>query len=732
MAKDNNLKDFLIDVADAIREKKGTTDLINPQDFSAEIASIETGGGAVVASAVVAPKEVNLRDYDGKVLYAYTKEQFLKLSALPELPTAKGLICEGWNWTLESAKTYVEKYGMLEIGANYITDDGKTRLYITISSDGSMDVPLYFYQSVANGVTINWGDGSAEETINATDKVRITHTYARVGSYCITLDPADNCKWYPGGQSSSDCIMGSTTLSASSSRAYVNMLRRVELGRNLNGLMTYCFQYCSSLESVSMPKYITSVNAYCFQYCYSLKSLVVAGSGIGRYTFQDCYSLESVAIGEGTATTIDLKAFSGCYALNVVTIPPSITTLGSEAFYNCYSLVTIVIPDSITQISQNTFYNCSCLNSVKFPKLTRIDQQVFYTCYSLSYVDMTKQTSVPTLSSATAFSTTSYNCRIIVPYQLYNEWCSASNWSTLTDKLVRNLTATECVSLNITADDVYCGNLDETAITWTAVVNGVLLDGSRVEGVTISGKDKVYIGKNNTTESVVKSVTYEYLGVIANTDITQGAYLNNVVVCKYVPATTTSTTAIISSSFSNFSTYFDTTMVVDGEEVASAASYKFATLDEHIVIFKVKDGAEITSLYRLFYNTVVYMTYADLSALDMSNVTSTSTSAGTAYMFYGCTRLETIKLPSSVKYLGYYMFYNCPKVTSLTIEAMTAPSVYGMDTWGYSSSYLGYTNRQKGINKFYVPTGATGYTDAKYSYLYNTTYCGFTLTYIDE
>lgn len=45
MAKNNNLTDFLTDVADAIREKKGTTELINPQDFSAEIASIESSGG---------------------------------------------------------------------------------------------------------------------------------------------------------------------------------------------------------------------------------------------------------------------------------------------------------------------------------------------------------------------------------------------------------------------------------------------------------------------------------------------------------------------------------------------------------------------------------------------------------------------------------------------------------------------------------------------------------------
>lgn len=46
MAKTDNLIDFLTDVANAIREKKGTTGAINPQDFSSEIASIESGGGS--------------------------------------------------------------------------------------------------------------------------------------------------------------------------------------------------------------------------------------------------------------------------------------------------------------------------------------------------------------------------------------------------------------------------------------------------------------------------------------------------------------------------------------------------------------------------------------------------------------------------------------------------------------------------------------------------------------
>lgn len=41
----NNLKDHLKEVADAIRAKKGTSDLINPQDFATEIEGISGGGG---------------------------------------------------------------------------------------------------------------------------------------------------------------------------------------------------------------------------------------------------------------------------------------------------------------------------------------------------------------------------------------------------------------------------------------------------------------------------------------------------------------------------------------------------------------------------------------------------------------------------------------------------------------------------------------------------------------
>lgn len=54
MAKNNNLTDFLTDVANAIRAKKGTTGTINPQNFSSEIASISTGVDTSDATATAA------------------------------------------------------------------------------------------------------------------------------------------------------------------------------------------------------------------------------------------------------------------------------------------------------------------------------------------------------------------------------------------------------------------------------------------------------------------------------------------------------------------------------------------------------------------------------------------------------------------------------------------------------------------------------------------------------
>ena len=385
MAKNNNLTDFLTDVADAIRLKKGTTAKINPQDFSSEIASIPTGGG----SATTSKSSVNFYDYDGTLLHSYSKDEFLALSALPDLPTREGLTCQGWNYTLAKAKEYVTSYGVLDIGATYITDDGKTRLYIKIAANGRMNVPLYFSQTVANGVTIDWGDGSTTQTLTGTGNKNTTHTYASIGDYIITLKVTSGTLDLGNGNSAYS-VMGSTT---NNGKVYCNMLQRAEIGSSVTSIGNSAFKNCSSLSSIVIPSGVTSIENSAFQNCYSLSSIVIPSN----------------------VTSIGNSTFNGCYSLSSIVIPSNVTSIGNTAFNGCYSLSSIVIPSNVTSIGNSTFSYCT----------------------GMSYYDFRASQSVPTLSNTNAFNNIPSDCKIVVPDSLYSSWTTATNWSTYKSKIVK-------------------------------------------------------------------------------------------------------------------------------------------------------------------------------------------------------------------------------------------------------------------------------------------------------
>ena len=86
---------------DVIQTKGGTipTDK-NTENLANAIDSISS------SSAIVEPKDINFYDYDGTLLYSYTKNEVLSLTQLPPLPTREGFTCQGWNWSLANIKAY--------------------------------------------------------------------------------------------------------------------------------------------------------------------------------------------------------------------------------------------------------------------------------------------------------------------------------------------------------------------------------------------------------------------------------------------------------------------------------------------------------------------------------------------------------------------------------------------------------------------------------------------------
>ena len=367
--------------------------------------NVPTSSGGATPSAKW--NDVTFIDYDGTVLYSYSLTEAQALTELPALPAHDGLVCQGWNWTLDKVKALTRP---MNVGAMYITDDGKTRLYIRIAAEGRMNVPLYFSQTVAGGVTIDWGDGSGTQTRTGTGSVSATHTYPGVGDYVITLDPADGCTLGLGSGSSSYCVMGST---GNNGKVYCNMLQKVELGRGVTSIGDYAFYSCYSMTSVTIPDGVTR---------------------IGSSAFQTCYSLASIIIPDGV-TSIWNSAFGSCYSMTSVTIPDGVTRIGDTAFGSCYSLASIIIPDGVTSIGSSAFYSCYSMTSVTIPDgVTSISISAFGYCYGMAEYHL-KPTTPPTLSNANAFQNIPSDCVIYVPAGCLEAYQTATNWATYANKM---------------------------------------------------------------------------------------------------------------------------------------------------------------------------------------------------------------------------------------------------------------------------------------------------------
>ena len=422
------------------------------------------------SSSVANSKKVNFLDYDGTILYSYTAAEFAALSSIPANPTHDGLTTQGWNWSLANAKAYVAKYGNLNIGQMYITDDGKTRIYIHLEEGRTSPV----LGVCPNGtVDIDWGDGTTHDTLtgSATSTAVYTsaHSYAAPGDYVIQLTVTGSM----GFRSNGPLIYASE----SDNRDYVykNAIQKVELGSGVTSIGSGAFWYCYSLSSITIPDGFTSISDSAFSDCYSLSSIIIPNSvtsisnsafsrcyslssitipdgvtSIGSFAFSDCYSLSSITIPD-SVTSISNTSFSGCYSLSSITIPDSVTSIGSSTFSGCYSLSSITIPDSVTSIDSYAFRDCYSLSSITIPdSVTSIGGYAFRDCYSLSSITIPDSvtsigsyafqncygvahlyflpTTPPSVSSSNAFSKIPTDCVIHVPVGSLSAYTSAANY----------------------------------------------------------------------------------------------------------------------------------------------------------------------------------------------------------------------------------------------------------------------------------------------------------------
>jgi hypothetical protein len=420
-----------------------TEDTVTPATLKSGVTAHDASGSKITGTLDTTPpkeSDINFWDYDGTLLYAWTLAELATKTELPPLPSHDGLVCQGWNWTLQDIKDAGRE---LDIGALYITDDGKTRLYVDVDTETWDDFVLNYWQSNINTTTVDWGDGTTPETKDASSWIEHRHVYASSGSYVITMSVKDGKTMWLGHDGRMLIANGETD----SGRCA--MLRRVEVGARAVATDHQCFRNCCRLESISLPQTTKIYTARAFEQCTQLRVFVAADMDEVRQSFYQCCNLRAIATPKGTTQTsdyaiantavrqvnFDMTAPIQAQAIERVHIKAVNGQVGN--FSSCRALLEVTIPADATTFVAAAFQGDNALRRVTcLGNIASIPAQVFQRCYPLRFVDFTRCTAVPTLANVNAFDETHPQLEIRVPASLVDAWKAATNWSSLADHIV--------------------------------------------------------------------------------------------------------------------------------------------------------------------------------------------------------------------------------------------------------------------------------------------------------
>ena len=431
-------------------------------EMPTRIANIPSGGG-------VKTQKVNFYDFKGNLAHSYTAAEAEALTEMPAAPTIEGFTFQKWNWSLASIKTWITKHENddcdLNVGGLYVTSDGHTRIYMHLREAklASLEMP-FCIQQMDGTVIIDWGDGSAPETITAAGVY--SHTW-QVNQY-----PADvviDIEYTPSG--STKLVLGRAVGTTSyglfnNETYYASCVETVEIGNNVDFLIyTATFKNCTHLREINLPDGIASIGVNAFYGCTNLAFTVLPDglTGISSNAFNGCTNLALTLLPD-EITNIWNSAFQGCTNLALTVLPDGITSIGSNAFYGCTNLALTALPDGITSIGINAFngctnlaltvlpdgitsivgyafQNCTDLALIALPDgVTSIGNNAFQGCACLYIIDLTAFTNplnIPTLQNSNAFSGIPATAQFLVANQeMFDAFTAATNWSTYASKFV--------------------------------------------------------------------------------------------------------------------------------------------------------------------------------------------------------------------------------------------------------------------------------------------------------
>ncbi len=379
-----------------------------------------------------------------------------------------------------------------------------------------------------------------------------------------------------------------------------------------------------SFETFSIPYGVKEIGSTAFYCNTSLKSVEIPNS------------VEIIDDGIGEI----LCAFAGCYLLESVTIPDSVTSIGWGAFYYCASLEDITIGNGVTHIGSGAFGDTAFYNNE-----SNWEEGALYIDNCLLYI-RTDINGTYTVKNGTRLIADGafYSCGslegVIIPENVTNigkdlfvDCDSFTNYYCYIDSEADNYAKNN----NLSDKEHYIGDLD---IDGDVDVSDYALEKAQL---TTDESNLDSVGKTIADYNMDSAIDAFDLFLIDKK-------INNAGLTDFNYTVTSGNNAKI-TGYNASDVNVKIPARIDGYTITNIDNYAFKN-NSSIKSVKISEGVK----------AINYGAFLNCTALETVELPNTITSIGT-YAFKGCSSLTKITIPASVTSIQATSFTDCPNIT---------------------------------------------------------------------
>ena len=425
---------------------------------------------------------------------------------------------------------------------------------------------------------------------------------------------------------------GQTTTNNTNHGAFENMASLTNVtfaSNNVTRIGAQAFKGCSNLATISLPSSVSYIGNSAFEACSKLNAINLQNvSYIGNSAFKNAFKdipTSSVELNVDKANYVGANAFESTSGLKTINFNNNtvLQTVADSAFLNSgITSLDLSQATKLLTIGNSAFQGCSSLTEVKVPKsLTSFGNNVFGNPSPQSSESNGYCTSLTTIDlSATQVTQ--------LPNSLFQGCSSLSNV-----KLPAGLTA-----INQSAFQ------DATSLKTIEIPSGL----TTINGSAFAGSGITSLDLSQTAITQIDNAVFQNTASLTNvklptriTSIGTRAFFNSGITS--LDLSTTALTTIGQGAFANTASLTSLTVPKTLNNLASADN----------------SGNDVNATF----------SGSGLTSLDLSQTQIPTINAST---FNGATKLETVKLPSTVTRINDNAFKGTTALKNLTQEKPAA------------------------------------------------------------